>query len=68
MRVLAYHGQEVGSGGKYHVADILPAASKGALLPLVVDADEKGFTTDSTRTVVVLVSLSVVLLTVLIVL
>ena len=65
MRVSACHGQEVHSGGKYHVADILPAASKGALLPLVVDADEKGFSTSGTRTIAVLVSLRIVLLIVL---
>lgn len=39
MKVLAYHGREVHGGLKYHVADILPAASKGTLLALIVDAD-----------------------------
>ena len=52
----------------YHVADILPAASKGALLAFIIDADEEGFPTGGTRTIVVLISLSIVLLIVLIVL
>ena len=65
MRVSAYHGQEFRNGGNYHVADILPAASKGALLALVVDANEEGFSTGGTRTIAVLVSLSIVLLAIL---
>lgn len=61
MSLLAYHDWEVHAGSRYHVADILPAASKGALLTLVVDADEKGFSAEGTRTVVVLVALDIVL-------
>lgn len=45
----------------YHVADILPAATKGALLALVVDAYEKGFAASGTRTIVILVTLGIVL-------
>lgn len=61
MMVSAYHGWGVRGGPKYHVADILPAASKGALLALVVDADEEGFSVGGTRTIVVLVALGIVL-------
>ena len=43
----------------YHVADILPAASKGALLALVVDAYEKGLSVGGTRTIIVLEALSI---------
>ena len=46
---------------KYHVADVLPAASKGALLALVIDTDEKGLPAESPRTIVVLVALDIVL-------
>lgn len=65
MRNCDYDGLStswLGVGGlKYHVADILPAASKGALLTLVVDADEKGFAAEGSRTIVVLVALNIVL-------
>ena len=50
----------VRGGSKYHVADILPAASKGALLALVVDTNEKGFPANSTGTVMVLEALGIV--------
>lgn len=61
MKVSAYHGREIRGGSKYHIADILPAASKGALLALVVDANKKGFSVKGTRTIVILVALSIVL-------
>ena len=44
---------------RYHVADILPAASKGALLALVVDAYEKGLSVGGTGTIIVLEALRV---------
>lgn len=61
MKVSAYHRREIRGGPKYHIADILPAASKGALLALVVDANKKGFSVKGTRTIVILVALSIVL-------
>ena len=49
-------------GSKYHVADILPAASKGALLAFIINADEEGFSTSGPRTVIVLKALGIVVL------
>ena len=45
----------------YHVADILAAASKGAFLAFVIDANEERFPAGSARTVVVLKALGAVL-------
>ena len=45
----------------YHVADILAAALKGAFLAFVIDANEERFPAGSTRTIVVLKGLNVVL-------
>ena len=45
----------------YHVADILTAASEGTFLAFVVDANEERFPAGSTRTIVILKGLSVVL-------
>ena len=61
MKVSAYHSRRGGRGGLHHVADILPAASKGTFLPFVIDADEKGLSAESTRTIIVLKALSIVL-------
>ena len=57
----ACHDWEVHGGWRYHVADILPAALKGALLALVVDPDEQAFSAKGTRTIVVLEALDIVL-------
>ena len=43
-----------GGGRKYHVANILPTASKGTLLAFVVDADEQGFPVGGTRAIIIL--------------
>ncbi len=59
MRVSAYSSPK--SRSKYHVADILPATSKSALLALIIDADEQGFAAMGTRTIIVLEALHVVL-------
>lgn len=61
MKVSAYHGREVRGGWKYHVADILPAASQGALLALVVDTDEERFSVGGTRTIIILITLGIVM-------
>ena len=45
----------------YHVADILAAASKGTFLAFVIDANEERLPAGSTRTIVVLKGLSIVL-------
>ena len=61
MEASAYRGEEVRGGSRYHVADILPAALKSALLALVVDTDEQTFSAVGTRTIVVLKALDVIL-------
>lgn len=62
MKASACQGREVCRAvPRYHIADILAAASESALLALVVDADEKGFAAEGSRTIVVLVALNIVL-------
>ena len=61
MKPSAYHGQDMRGGLRYHVANILPAASKSTLLALIVDPNEQGLSAESTRTIVILEALDVIL-------
>ena len=60
MKASVYYGVEVHGGLRYHVANILPAASKGTLLALVVDPNEQGLSAKGARTIVILEALNVV--------
>ena len=61
MQSSAYYGLGVHGGLRYHVANILPAASKSTLLALIVDPNKQGLSAEGTRAIVILEALDVVL-------